>query len=300
MDWDILILGAGPAGLAAGIYAGRSKLKTLILESEMPGGRVIKASAIENFPGFPEGISGYELTHRMLEQVKRFNAELRYPENVVALDLKGEVKTVATRKGAYKARAIILAVGTHNRKLLVPGEVELLGRGVSYCATCDGFFFRDRSVAVVGSGEEAAEDAVLIAGSAAKVTLVPNAGELEMSAESIEKLKDKKVQILHGAKVEAIEGEEAVNALKLADGGRLSVDGVFVALGSVPMTKMIEKAGVKTDDRGCIIVDRKQRTNVEGVFAAGDCTCGSMQVATAVGEGAAAAIAAASYVKRKR
>ncbi len=297
MDYDAIILGAGPAGLTAGIYAGRSKLKTLVLEGEMPGGRMMKAAEIENYPGFPNGISGYDLVQKMLEQAKRFGAELRYPEDVIALDLKSEAKTVTTRNGVYKSRALILSVGTHSRKLLVPGEVEFLGRGVSYCAVCDGFFFRGRSVAVVGSGEEAAEDAALLSGTAAKVTIVTQSGEL--SPEALEKLKGKDVEILH-TRVEAVEGEEVVKSLKLAGGERLSVDGVFIALGSVPMTKLVEKAGVKTDERGCIIVDRKQRTNIEGVFAAGDCTCGGMQVATAVGEGAAAAMAAAIYVKHAK
>ena len=136
--YDVIVIGAGPAGLTAGIYAARSGLKTSVIEGEMPGGRAVKAPVIENFPGFPEGITGVDLVSRMAEQTEKFGVEMRFPEKVIALDLSGKTKIVSTKKGKYQARALIISVGMHGKKLLVPGETEFLGKGVSYCATCDG------------------------------------------------------------------------------------------------------------------------------------------------------------------
>jgi thioredoxin reductase (NADPH) len=303
--YDIIIVGAGPAGLTAGIYAARIGLKTLILEEKLPGGRAIEAVIVESFPGFPNGLTGMELTQRMADQAKKFGAELRFPETVVNINLSGEMKTVNTKKEAYQTRALIVSVGVQRKKLLVPGEIEFLGRGVSYCPICDGAFFKDLAVTVIGSDDEAANDALFMAKIAKKITMISSKEEMEMSEAMREKLEEKKnFQILLNARVEAIEGDTSVKAVRIVDmktnkQQKIPTDGVFISVGNTPMTQMVQKAGIEVDNKGCINVDRQQRTNVEGVFAAGDCTCGGMQIVTAAGEGATAAIRASTYVKRK-
>lgn len=304
--YDAIVIGGGPAGLTVGIYAARIGLKTLILESKILGGRAFEARMIENFPGFPEGISGRELVERMVRQTEKFGAEIVSSEEVVSLELSGGNKVVITRTAKYQGRALIFATGAQRRKLLVPGEEEFLGRGVSHCAVCDGPLFRGKVVAVIGSGDEAAEDALLLADFANEVLLITSKEELEI-AENLRQRLEKKdnVKFLLNAKVEAIEGDVIVKAVKVVDvknkkEQRIPVGGVFVALERIPMTQLMRKAGIDVDEGGCVKVDRRQRTNIEGVFAAGDCTCGGMQVATAVGEGARAALEAAAYVKKNR
>jgi len=304
--YDIIIIGAGPAGLTAGIYAGRIGLKTLILEEKLLGGRAIEAAMVENFPGFPNGITGAELTQRMTDQAKKFGAELRFPEEVVNINLSGETKAVNTKKEAYQARVIILSTGAQRKKLLVPGEIEFLGQGVSYCPICDGAFFKGLVVTVIGSGDEAANDALFLTKIARKVTMISSNEEMEMSEVLREKLEERKnFEVMLNSRVEAIEGDTSVKAIRIVNmktGRELKVptDGVFISLGRVPMTQIVQKAGIEVDQMGCIKVDRQQRTNIEGVFAAGDCTCGGMQIVTAAGEGAMAAIRASTYVKKMK
>ncbi len=304
--YDIIIVGACPAGLTAGIYAARIGLKTLILEGQSPGGRAIDAPMVENFPGVPGGVTGAELTQRMTDQAKRFEAELKFPEEVININPKGETKIVNTKKGAYHARALILSTGAQRKKLLVPGEMEFLGQGVSYCPICDGAFFKGLTVTVIGSGDEAANDALFLTEIARKVTMISSEEEMEMSKALREKLEEKRnFQILLNAKVEAIEGDTSVKGITLVDmktnkKQKILTDGVFISLGRVPMTQIVQKAGIELDKIGCIKVDRQQRTNIEGVYAAGDCTCGGMQMVTAAGEGATAAIKASTYVKRMK
>ena len=304
--YDTIIVGAGPAGLTAGIYDARIGLKTLILEAKVLGGRALDIAMVENFPGFPDRISGAELIQRMSDQATRFGAELKFPEEVVNLELSGETKVVSTKKEVYQTRALIFSTGAQRRKLLVPGESRFLGRGVSYCPICDGAFFKGLVVMVVGSDDEAANDALFLTIIARKVTLISSGEEMEMSKALREKLEEKKnFEIMLNSRIEAIEGNISVKAVRIVDtktGKELEVptDAVFISLGRVPMTQIVQKAGIEVDQRGCIKVDRQQRTNVEGVFAAGDCTCGGMQIVTAAGEGATAAIRAATYVKRTK
>ena len=303
---DTIIVGAGPAGLTAGIYTARIGLRTLILEGKLPGGRAIDAAMVENFPGFPNGITGAELTQRMIAQAKKFGAELKSPEEVVNINLSSKMKLVNTNKEAYQARTLIISTGAQRKKLLVPGESEFLGQGVSYCPICDGAFFRGLVVTVIGSGDEAANDALLLTKIARKVTMISSSEEIEVSEALMEKLEEKRnFQILLNARVEMIEGETSVKAITIVDmktnkHQKIPTDGVFISLGRVPMTQIVQKAGIEVDQRGCIKVDRRQRTNVEGVFAAGDCTCGGMQIVTAAGEGATAAIRSSTYVKRTK
>ncbi len=300
---DILIIGAGPAGLTAAIYSSWLGLKTVVLDAGIAGGRAWLAPKIENFPGFEEGIKGSELIEKMHKQAVRFGAEIVTSEEVVDMNLLGEEKQVSTRKQTYTASAVIVATGTHRRKLQVPGEADFLGRGVSYCAVCDGPFFRKKAVAVIGISEEAAFEAINLSEIVERVFLVPHEGDLKVEGTLLERLKGKSnIEILNG-KVTAILGSQIVNAIKVQDvktktEAEKEVKGVFIALGSVPLTAIVKTAGITLDRNGCLLVDRQQKTNVEGVFAAGDCTCGGMQVVTAAGEGAMAAMRASAYVRR--
>jgi thioredoxin reductase (NADPH) len=304
--YDLIVVGAGPAGLTAGIYAGRIRIRTLILEGELPGGRAVEAGIVESFPGFPEGISGFELMQRMTDQAKRFGVEIEFPRRVVNVEVSEPTKVVSTKTTAYQSRALVISTGTQRKKLLVPGELEFLGRGVSYCPLCDGAFFRDLVVTVIGSGDDAANDALFLTGIARKVVLISSEETIEMSEALDERVqKERNLRTLLNKKVAAVQGNTSVTAIRIVDTKsneeqEIPTDAVFISLGSVPMTGIVQKAGIETDQRGCITVDRRQRTNIEGVLAAGDCTCGGMQIVTAAGEGAAAAIGASVYIKQTR
>jgi thioredoxin reductase (NADPH) len=299
--YDVIIVGAGPAGLTAAIYASRMGLKTLVLEGNRPGGRASEASLIENFPGFPDGISGLELIERMIKQAESFGAKIKFPEEVLDMDLSGLIKTVTTRHGKYQGYSVTIATGTQRKKLEVPGENEFLGRGVSYCAICDAPFFRDKTVAVIGFNNEALEDALYISNFANRVIIVFHVEKTEVEEDLLEKCRGKGNIEFMDARVKSIGGDFYVKSITIVSQAgveEIPVNGVFIILGSVPVTNIVRKAGILVDERGCIRVDRTQSTNIEGVFAAGDCTCGGMQVATAVGEGAMAALQAYRYVKR--
>jgi len=300
---DVIIIGAGPAGLTAAIYCSWLGLKTIVLESGIAGGRAYLAPKLENYPGFPEGIKGSELVEKMTAQAQRFKAQIQSDEEVVGIEIQDSHKQVISRKQTYEALAVIIATGTQRRKLRVAGETEFLGRGVSYCATCDGPFFRKKAVAVVGNSEEAAIDALVLADLASKVTIVSQEDGLEMEGALLDRLRTKaNVEFVMG-KVTQIVGDQVINSIKIQDTSskqeiEREVKGVFVALGGVPLTAIVQNAGIITDRTGCLTVDRHQQTNVAGVFAAGDCTCGGMQVATAVGEGAMAAMRASAHIRR--
>ncbi len=301
--FEIVVIGAGPAGLTAAIYSAWLGLKTVVLEAGVAGGRAGLALNIENFPGFPDGIEGGELVNKMLQQAVRFKAEFRSDEEVIGLDLKSELKKVVTRRQTYEAPTVIIATGTQRRKLHVPGETEFLGRGVSYCAVCDGPFFRNKPVAIVGDGEGAVVDALSLADVASNITIVTHEKGLNVESNLLAKLQNRpNIEIVKGQVTEII-GQQTVDALRFLSSDlqsevELKVRGIFVALGSVPMTDIVKKAEINTDSGGCLRVSRQQRTNIEGVFAAGDCTCGGMQVITAAGEGAMAAMKASAYVRK--
>ena len=300
---DVLVVGAGPAGLTAAIYSSWLGLKTVVLEAGIVGGRAWLAPKIENFPGYEFGVKGSDLVEKMRLQALRFHAEISDTEEVIGLDLIGEVKHVISRKQTYETLALIIATGTQRRKLLVTGETDFVGRGVSYCVTCDGPFFRNGVVAVIGNGEEAASDALFMSELARQVILISEQQELNFEGTLMERLKSlPNIEIVKG-QVERIRGDQVVKAIRVLEFGtrrelEREVKGVFVSLGGVPMTSIVKNAGVATDKTGCLIVDRQQKTNVEGVFAAGDCTCGGMQVITAAGEGSMAAMRASAYVRK--
>jgi thioredoxin reductase (NADPH) len=301
-EYDIIIIGGGPAGLSAAIYTARMGKKTLLLEGQMYGGRAATAPHVWNYPGFPDGISGSELSDLMVKQAEKFEAELKYGTEVIDLQFKQEVKKVVTREETYQAPAIIVATGTQNKKLRIPGEAEFIGLGVSYCPVCDGPLYRGLRVAVIGSGSEAFEDAFYLSKVAKHVSLITHFPDIEAEQKLVEEAQDKpNIDLLKGPLL-TIQGEQVVTYItyQLFEDdfpNELPVDGIFVSIGGVPLSTLVKKAGVSVDDRGCIKVTRQQATNLAGVFAAGDCTCGGMQIITAAGEGAMAGLQAYRFMK---
>jgi len=298
-SYDVVILGGGPAGLTAGLYTARHGLKTLILEGKQLGGKAWGPHRIENFPGFPDGVTGTELMERFVTQTSRFGAEFK-EETVVGLSVSGDQKLVQTRGGFYEARAVIIATGIQKKQLSVPGEMEFKGRGVSYCAICDGPFFADKDVAVVGSGREAVEDALKLADVARRVYAIPGSKGYSDGIEELHELTGHpKIELVEGTDLESIGGDAMVTHVNLSreSPARLDVDGVFIILEHVATTDLMVEAGIETDEGGCIIVDRHQKTNLDGVFAAGDCVCGGMQVVIAAGEGGKAGLSTLRYVR---
>jgi thioredoxin reductase (NADPH) len=299
--YDVIILGGGPAGLSAAIYTGRAWLKTLILESAVVGGNAVIADQIDNYPGFPFGILGGELMDNFRKQAERFGAEIRM-EEVVHIANSSAGKKVTTTEGEYMARALIITTGARRRQLDVQGEQEFLGRGVSYCATCDGAFFRGYPVAVVGGGESAVKEALYLADIASQVYLIHRREEFRASPYSVDKMmKNKKIQPKLNSVVKRIEGDTVMRRLVLQNvksnaAETLEVEGLFVSIGLVAAGGFIE--GLVDTEDGYIITDDNMQTSVAGIFAAGDIrTKRTRQIATAVGDGAQAGMAVTEYLK---
>jgi len=302
-NWDLIIIGAGPAGLTAGIYGARSGLKTLIIEEKTPGGAAAESPLIENYPGFP-AISGQELINKMVEHCKKFEVPINELEKVVELDLKGERNIVKTDRATYTARAVILASGCHYRELGVPGEKEFRGRGVSFCAVCDGAFFKGRRVIVAGGGNSAAVSAIYLSNLASNVKLAHRRDTLRAEEAVVKDLNERNVELLWNTELKQIKGDVKVKSVvlfnnKTGETREAEVDGVFIQVGEVPNSQFAKEAGVEVDKGGYIIVDERQRTNINGVYAAGDVTTGPVkQVGTAVGQAIVAATEAFGYIKR--
>ncbi len=300
-SYDVIILGGGPAGLTAAIYTARFGLKTLIIEGKKLGGKSWGPHMIENYPGFPEGISGTELVERFIEQAKKFGTEMR-KETVVSLLPFGDTHMVQTRGGVYDAITIIIATGIQRKQLRIPGEMEFKGRGVSYCAICDAPFYKDKNVAVIGAGAEAVEDALKLTDFVDKIYAIPGNEGYRTGIKEIHELVDNnKIEVIENADIESIGGSTLVEYITLTgERSRIDVDGVFIILESVPTMSILTDAGIETDGGSCILVDKNQSTNIQGIFAAGDCVCGGMQVVTAAGEGGKAGLAALKYIRSKR
>ncbi len=273
---DIIIIGSGPAGYTAAIYTARAGLNPLLIAGEVTaGGALMNTTEVENFPGFPEGIQGPDLMANMLSQAERFGCEILY-EDAIELSLEGEIKQVVTSEGQYQARRVILAMGSEYRKLNVPGEVELSGRGVSYCATCDGFFFKDQHLAVVGGGDSAMEEALFLTKFAKKVTVIHRRDQLRASQIMAERAgANPKIDFAWNSTVAQINGEDKVESITLqstVDGKESTLDatGVFVAIGHEPRSQLV-KEQVDLDESRYVRVDLPgTATNVPGVFACGD------------------------------
>jgi thioredoxin reductase (NADPH) len=303
-NWELIIIGAGAAGLAAGIYGVRSGLKALTLEEKISGGTTADAPLIENYLGF-QGINGRELAQKMVAHCRNLGVEIHELEKVASLELKGEKKILKTDKATYETKTVIIASGTCYRELGIPGEKEFYGRGVSYCGVCDGPFFKNKRVLVVGGGNSAVITALYIAELAAEVKLTHRRGMLRAEEALVKALKNKRnVEILWNTEAKEIEGANVVDKALLFDNKtgetkELEVDGVFIQVGEDPNSQLAKKAGVKVDGEGYIIVDMRQRTNLRGVYAAGDVTNHPVkQVGTAVGQGITAALEAYGYVRQ--
>jgi thioredoxin reductase (NADPH) len=293
---DVIIIGSGPAGYTAAVYAARAQLKPLVFEGVQFGGALMTTTEVENYPGFRSGITGPELMDEMREQALRFGADLRM-EDVDEVSLEGPVKTVTVGDQTYRARAVILAMGAAARHLGVPGEQERIGTGVSTCATCDGFFFRDQDIAVIGGGDSAMEEATFLTRFASSVTLIHRRDEFRASKIMLERAKEnEKITILTNTVPTEVEGEPKVTGLRLrdtvtGDESKLDVTGVFVAIGHDPRSELV-RGQVDLDDEGYVVVrGRSTATSVDGVFAAGDLVDHTYrQAITAAGSGCAAAI----------
>ena len=301
--WDLMIIGAGAAGLTAGIYGARTGLKTLILEKQMPGGATIESPWIENYPGFPS-ISGQELMGKMVAHAAKFGVQINQLEPVTALEVNEEKKIVKTSRTIYEASAIIITTGCHHRELGVPGEKEFSGKGVSYCALCDGAFFRGKKVVVVGGGNSAGTSAQILAGLASNVKLVHRRDQLRVEEIILEDLRRRSVEFLLNTEVQEIEGDTVVKSVVLRDNKtgetkEIELDGIFVQVGEVPNSEFAKNAGVQVDEGYYIVVDSQQRTNIPGVYAAGDVTINPIkQIGTAVGQAIVAATDAFGYIRR--
>ena len=303
-EWDLIIIGAGSAGLTAGMYAARNGLKTLILEEKQAGGALMIIPWIENYPGFPDGISGEELASRMISQCRKFGAEIHEFEKAEELELNEREKTVKTSSAEYAAKAIIIATGSRHKRLNVPGEREFEGRGVSYCALCDGPLFKGLRILVVGGGNTAAASALYLANLASKVYLAHRRSQLRAEEIYVREIVEKGIEVLWNTEVKCIKGDSKVRNVilfnnKTGEERELEVDGVFVCVGEEPNSEIAKKAGIKLDERGYIIVDSLQRTNIQGVYAAGDVAANQVkQIGTAIGQAIVAAVEAFKYVKK--
>lgn len=298
---DLIIIGAGPAGLTAGLYAGRSRLKTLILEKLSVGGRILLTERIENYPGFVDGIITADLIKRIEEQVKKLEVKIK-PEEVLELDCKS--MSVKSGSKAYSAHAIIIATGAHPKRLGIIGEEKFTGRGVSYCATCDGAFYKEKSVVIIGGGNSMAEEALFLTRFAKQVNIVHRRSELRASAVLQERLKkNKKINFVLNSVVSEIIGSNKVESVKIKDmtSGEervLPCAGVFIYVGYAPETQFI-KEKLKLDDTGFIITQDDLSTSAEGIFACGDCRKKALyQVITACGDGATAADSAYKFISK--
>ncbi|MGH3546974.1 MAG: thioredoxin-disulfide reductase [Pseudonocardiaceae bacterium] len=294
---DVVIIGSGPAGYTAAIYTARAQLEPLVFEGSRYGGALMTTTDVENYPGFRDGIMGPDLMEQFKAQAERFGAELQ-PKDVTSVELAGDIKRVVVDGTTYPARSVILAMGAQPRYLNVPGEQELLGRGVSSCATCDGFFFRDQDIAVIGGGDSAMEEATFLTRFARSVTVVHRRDEFRASKIMLERARDNdKIRWRTGVTIDRVAGDGGVSGLELSDGTTLEVTGMFVAIGHDPRSELVRDQ-VDTDSAGYVLVTAPSTaTSVEGVFAAGDLVDHTYrQAVTAAGTGCAAAIDAERWL----
>ena len=301
---EVIIVGSGPAGYTAAIYTARAGLKPLMIASSVePGGELMKTTEVENFPGFPNGLMGPDLMYAMQEQAERFGTEVLM-DDVVEVELDGDVKKVKTGSGeTYEARAIIMATGAAYRELGLPREKELSGHGVSWCATCDGFFFREKTIAVVGGGDSAMEEAMFLTRFADKVYLIHRRDSFKASKTMVDRvLENPKIEVLYNSAVAEIKGEAKVEGVVLentVDGSKsdLEISGLFIAIGSDPRVGLVQGKLDLSDDHFIKVDGRSSKTSIPGVFACGDVIDPTYrQAITAAGSGCVAALDAEHYL----
>jgi len=299
--YDAVVIGSGPAGLSAALYTGRAHLDTLVLTGSEIGGQVSLTSEVDNYPGLVEGLTGPELVQKMQTHAERFGAQVQI-DTVTAVDLSQRPFRLTGYNGEYRARTLIVTTGASPRKLAVPGEAEFTGRGVSYCATCDGWFFRDKKVLVVGGGDSALEEALFLTRYASQVTIVHRRDQLR-AGPALQKrtFENKKIDFIWNAVITEILGENGVNAVRLehtqtGQEWTQDTDGVFIFVGHIPNTELF-KGQLEIDAQGYLVTDKRMSTGVEGVWAAGEVTDPVFrQVITSAGMGAAAAIQAQRWL----
>jgi thioredoxin reductase (NADPH) len=298
--YDLIIIGEGPAGLTAALYAGRQGMKTLVLEKMRGAGSGYMVPAMENYPGF-EVIAGKELLEKMKKQAEK-HVLIKNMEEVQKIDKTDSFMVLTTLKGQYEAKAVIISTGSHHRKLKVPGEMKFIGRGVCYCATCDGPLFLGKDVLMIGGGNAAVQEAIYLKDLGCNVTIVHRRDELRAQKYLQEKLDEKKIPIIWDSVVEEIKGDMVVNGVvlynrKTEKTTEVETDGVFVAIGEEPLNEAASSVGVDLDEEGYILTDKFQRTNVQRIYAAGDITGGIKQWVVACAAGAVAALSAFEDVK---
>ncbi|MDD4274201.1 MAG: thioredoxin-disulfide reductase [Desulfobacter postgatei] len=300
-EYDLVIIGAGPAGLTAGLYAARARMNVLLIEKAVPGGQILVTDWIENYPGFPEGISGYDLAEKIKEQALTLGLNIETAE-VQGLDLSGTIKEVIFKEKRIKTKSLIIASGASPKRPGI-GEEKFMGKGVSFCATCDGPFFRDKVVVAVGGGDTAIQESIFLTKFAKKVYVVHRRDELRATKILQERaFANDKIEFLWDSVVTGMDGffgveKVHVKNLKTGNESQIEANGCFIWIGILPNTEFI-KGDVKTDESGFIVVDTKMQTNVPGVFAIGDVRDTPLrQIATAVGDGAVAAVSAEHYIE---
>jgi len=303
MDYELAIIGGGPAGYTAGIYAARAGINAVIIDKGLGGGLAAISPKIENYPGF-KSISGMELVEKMKEHSSIYTKQI-FNEEVDKIEKNNDFFEIQTDKKKYIVKSIILCTGTEYRKLNATGEKKLQGKGVSYCATCDGFFFKNKKVAVVGGGNSALIESIYLKQIGCKeVYVIHRRDKLRAEKAYEDEAISKGVKIIFNTHLESINGEDRVENLEIHNvetnkKTELEIDGVFISIGEEPQNELAKKLGVKLDERGFIITDAQQRTNIKGIYAAGDITGGLRQVVTACAEGAIAALSSTESVGKK-
>jgi thioredoxin reductase (NADPH) len=302
--YEVIIIGGGPGGLTAGLYTSRARLSTLLIESALFGGQMTTTELIENYPGFPQGVTGDELSRLMEGQAKRFGMET-VTEEVVRVSLEGDMKVVHTYESTYRCEALIISTGTEYRKLGVPGEKEFAGKGVSYCAICDGAFFRDSQIVVVGGGDSALTEALFLTKFAKELTIIHRRDALRGTKIYQERaLANPKIKFLWNSIVQEIKGDSMVRSIivknvKTGEIKEFETEGAFLFVGLVPRTQFL-KGIVQMDEGGYVLTNEHCETSAKGIFAVGDCRKKLLrQIATAVGDGATAAFAAEKFLEWK-
>jgi thioredoxin reductase (NADPH) len=302
--YEVIIIGGGPGGLTAGLYTSRARLSTLLIESALIGGQMTTTELIENYPGFPQGVTGDDLSRLMEEQAKKFGMET-VTQEVVKVSSEGDLKVVQTYESTYRCEALIVSTGTEYRKLGVPGEMEFAGKGVSYCATCDGAFFRDSQIVVVGGGDSALTEALFLTKFARELIIIHRRDALRGTKIYQERaLAHPKIKFFWNSIVQEIRGDSMVRSIiarnvKTGEIKEVETEGVFLFVGLVPRTQFL-KGVVQMDEEGYILTNEHCETSAKGIFAVGDCRKKLLrQIATAVGDGATAAFAAEKFLELK-